>query len=251
MRTTTVCLTLLAALTAGCMDEGSMPFEPDATAAAGDHGFGPANSATYEVTITNLTGGQPFTPTLAVVHRQSVGLFEVGQAASLEIQEIAENGNLDPMLDALDGAMHVNDDVVTFGAGPPPVMPGESVTFEIDAERGARYFSFVSMLICTNDGFTGVAGAKLPIQPGDAAEWLSAGYDAGTEINTEDFDDLVPPCDDLTTGDTGTGTGTTDPALAEGGVIHHHGGIDGIDDLVPGIHGWTDPVAMIEVERIL
>jgi hypothetical protein len=32
-------------------------------------------------------------------------------------------------------------------------------------------------------------------------------------------------------------------------VIHHHPGIEGGSDLKPGIHGWSDPVARIEVER--
>lgn len=46
------------------------------------------------------------------------------------------------------------------------------------------------------------------------------------------------------------GTGVSNPALAEGGVIHHHEGILGIADLVPAIHGWTDPVAEVVIERV-
>jgi hypothetical protein len=45
------------------------------------------------------------------------------------------------------------------------------------------------------------------------------------------------------------GTGVSDPALAEGGVIQHHAGIEGGSDLDPAIHGWTDPVARIRVKR--
>jgi len=39
---------------------------------------------------------------------------------------------------------------------------------------------------------------------------------------------------------------------AEGGVIHHHAGIQGGADLVPAVHGWDvdEPVAEITVERI-
>ena len=45
------------------------------------------------------------------------------------------------------------------------------------------------------------------------------------------------------------GTGTSNPALAEGGVIAHHAGILGGADLVPAIHGWdvNAPVARITV----
>jgi len=49
-----------------------------------------------------------------------------------------------------------------------------------------------------------------------------------------------------------TGTGASNPALAEGGVTHHHPGIRGGSDLVPEVHGWDvdEPVAEITVQRI-
>ncbi|MGH2446799.1 MAG: spondin domain-containing protein, partial [Candidatus Limnocylindria bacterium] len=134
--------------------------------------------------------------------------------------------------------------------GPPPIAPGASVTFEITAAPNAR-FSFASMLICTNDGFTGVDAMKLPNQIGSSVTVHGAAYDAGTEVNTEDFADIVPPCQGLigvTSGE--PGTGMTDPALFEGDVIRHHAGIQGIADLVPTIHGWTDPVVEITVVRV-
>ena len=60
----------------------------------------------------------------------------------------------------------------------------------------------------------------------------------------------MPPCQGLIGDSSGeAGTGTSNPALAEGGVIHHHFGIQGVADLKTAIHGWTDPVARIEVER--
>ena len=107
------------------------------------------------------------------------------------------------------------------------------------------------MLICTNDGFTGVDSLRLPKDVGDAVVVRSAGYDAGTERNTEDLADIVPPCQGLVGVTSGEpGTGTSNPALAEGGVIHHHAGIVGGADLVPAVHGWSDPVAEITVERV-
>ena len=42
----------------------------------------------------------------------------------------------------------------------------------------------------------------------------------------------------------------SDPGLAEGGVIQHHAGIQGITDLDPEIHGWTDPVARATIRRV-
>ena len=111
--------------------------------------------------------------------------------------------------------------------------------------------SFASMLICTNDGFTGLDTFRLPKKVGDIAMVTTKGYDAGTEMNTEDFADIVPPCQGLIgimSGD--AGTGMSDVTLAEGGVIALHPGIQGGNDLVLGVHGWTDPVAEVVVERI-
>jgi hypothetical protein len=75
-------------------------------------------------------------------------------------------------------------------------------------------------------------------------------YDAGTEANTEDFADMVPPCQALIGGGSGVpGTGQSDPALAQNDVIRHHSGITGRMDLDPDVHGWdvNAPVARITV----
>ena len=242
-----ICTALMLLATAACVDQEAAPTAPEFDVALSVSGKG--GSATYEVTVTNDTGGQPFTPPLAVTHRKSLVVFEVGEAASLGVQEIAENGNLGPLEAALTGHKHVSDLVIALGS-PPPILPGTSRTFTITAGKGAKYLSFVSMLICTNDGFTGLDAVRLPKDGDDTSVYMTMAYDAGTEINTEDFDDMVPPCDPLTGGPGGSGTGTSNPALAENGVIHMHGGIQGGNDLSPSIHGWTGPVATVSITRV-
>lgn len=209
-------------------------------------------SGTYRVTITNLTGGQPFTPALVATHKGNDGFFQVGDPASFGIQQIAENGNLAPMIDRIAGDRDFLTHVVKEGeTGVPPVMPGETVSVEISAAPPHNFLSWASMLICTNDGFTGVDTLKLPSTVGQSVTVQTQAYDAGTEINTERFVDLVPPCGPLTGHDSmGQGTDMSNPALAEGGVIHHHGGIIGAGDLDPATHDWDNPVAVITIERI-
>lgn len=211
---------------------------------------------TFEVTFADLMNGQPLTPAVAATHRGKNELFRVGRNASFGLKEIAENGNNAPMLTRLGSDDEVSDVVEAPGgplvpAGSPgDAMFGQSTTFSIEAERGARFLSLAAMLICTNDGFTGVNALKLPSKLGDSVTVETAGYDAGTELNTEDFADIVPPCQGLIGVSSGEpGTGSSNPALAEGGVIAHHAGILGGADLVPAIHGWdTDaPVARITV----
>lgn len=214
----------------------------------------------YRVRITVRHPGQPLTPPLLAVHRQSVDVFSVGDTASPGVQAIAENGDLGPLNTSLTTTLGV----AAVVAGEAPLVgfgvPGsahfaDSVTLTIDAPGDARHLSWVSMLICTNDGFTGVDGLPLPGDVGERVRVGTAGYDAGTEVNTEDFADLVPPCQGLVgirspSGETGTGTGN--PALSEGGVIGHHSGVVGGVDLIPAFHGWdTDrPVAKIVVRRV-
>lgn len=253
MQARTFASALAALVVAACADT----MEPTAPTTDLEPAFASPNASpkaadmrSYEVTVYNLTSGQPFTPPLAVTHRRAIDVYEVGKPASFGVKEIAENGNLDPLLSALEGSRHVSDFVVAVAGDPPPVLPGGSVTFRIDAEGGAQFFSFVSMLVCTNDGFTGLDSKKLPEGLGDELEFETEGYDAGTEVNTEDFADIVPPCPPLTgVASTDPGSGMSDPALAEDGVIHHHTGVSGGEDLLAGLHGWTDPVARVKIRR--
>lgn len=226
-------------------------FAPAALAAVPADRAGGPPLRTYEITIDNLTEGQWFTPAVVGTHRKSADVFSVGESAGFGIKEIAENGNIDPLVAALSADKHVSAVVVAPSPdGPPPIAPGASTTFEITAEPGAQVLSWVSMLICTNDGFTGLDSIELPKTLQASVNIHTAAYDAGTELNTEHFADLVPPCPQLTGfGDQG-GTGSSDPALAEGDVIRHHSGIIGDADLVPALHGWSGPVAHVEITRI-
>jgi hypothetical protein len=240
------CISALAATLAA-----ATVFLATASLAAAD-----APVATYEVTISDLTAGQPLTPPVVATHRAATSMFTVGQPASFALKEIAENGNLAPMISQVESDKHVADSAAASAPLVPAGLPGsamfgDSVTLTVSASEGAKFLSFASMLICTNDGFTGVDSLRLPKDVGDAVIVRSAGYDAGTELNTEDFADIVPPCQGLVGVSSGEpGTGTSNPALAEGGVIHHHPGIVGGADLLPAVHGWTDPVAEITVERV-
>ena len=146
--------------------------------------------------------------------------------------------------------------------GPAPIVPDgnpggapfeSAQAFILSGGRGGDYLSIASMLICTNDGFTGVDSVRLPRHVGESSTYFSAGYDAGTEMNTEDFADMVPPCQGLvgiSSDDAGTGESNSD--LAENGVIGLHPGIAGLEggDLLAAEHGWVDPAVMVFVERI-
>ena len=211
---------------------------------------------TYQVTIENLTGGQALTPPIVATHRRGHLFYDVGRRAPDRIVQIAENGDLAPMSAFIAASRRVADSHTAMAPLVPAANPGgtpftNSVTFTIDGRRGATRISWASMLICTNDGFTGVDGLRLPHKVGQTVVARTAAYDAGSEANTEDFGDIVPPCQGLIgVSGTAAGTGASDPALATSGVIAHHPGITGRRDLLTNVHGWSDPVATFSVTRI-
>jgi hypothetical protein len=124
---------------------------------------------------------------VAATHRGKNELFRVGDAASFGLKEIAENGNNAPLLARLGSDRDVSDVVEAPGgplvpAGTPgSAMFGDTTTFNITAERGARRLSLAAMLICTNDGFTGVNSLRLPSKVGRSVTVETVGYDGGTE----------------------------------------------------------------------
>lgn len=116
-----------------------------------------AKTQMYEVTITNLTPGQPITPPLLVTHSKDVRIFTPGEMASEQLQQLAENGNAESLVEKLQSKVSVLD--IVQGTVPlvPANDPGEtglsySETFTVSAEGNMRYLSFASMLVCTNDG---------------------------------------------------------------------------------------------------
>ncbi len=207
----------------------------------------------YRITIQNLISGQPLTPPVVALHRKQVDVFTPGDAASFEVKEIAENGNTQPLVDLLSAQAGVAD----VFAGEAPIVPRDrqdetgfedTLTFTLEGGRAARYLSWESMLICTNDGFTGLDGVALPTRAGETVTFFTTGFDSGTEMNTEDFADIVPPCQGLIGVSSGEpGTGTSNPAIATDDVIEVHQGIVGGSDLLPEVHDWIDPVAQVVV----
>ncbi|MEL6871119.1 MAG: spondin domain-containing protein [Pseudomonadota bacterium] len=210
---------------------------------------------TYRVTISNLTVGQPFTPPVVAFHNNRAQIFEVGEPAIEGVRQIAENGNNAPLVAALAGDTNVR----AFYQGNAPLVPAANpggapfdseVTFEVTTDRSARFLSFVSMLICTNDGFTGLNTVRLPSNSAKTT-FLARGYETRTEQNTEDFSDIVPPCQGLIRGEVSEpGTGESNPLLSENGVIIPHIGVIGDNDLSRRTYGWSDPVAKVEVQRV-
>ena len=95
----------------------------------------------------------------------------------------------------------------------------------------------------------GVDSIKLPYYKQKTV--YATTYDARTEMNTEDFADMVPPYQDaIGISSDNEGTGTSNPVIVEDGVVISHLGIMGGEDLLENIHGLGNVVVKINIVRI-
>jgi hypothetical protein len=195
----------------------------------------------YEVTVTNLTRGQQFTPILVASHKAGVTLFQAGDPASVELATLAEEGNTVPLAALLTGMPEVKGVATSAGL----LNPGQSVTVTVPTGGGFGSVSLASMLIPTNDGFFALNGMKGP----DGAETLtffSPVYDAGSEHNDELCASIPGPSFAECGGPGGGGA----PVGDEEGYVHIHAGIHGIGDLNAADRDWRNPAAKITIRRI-
>lgn len=225
-------------------------------------GVAPASGAaehTYSITITNLTDGQPLSPPLLVTHTSEADLFEVGEPAGPGIEGVAETGapagpNTQSYLEGLQQATGVYAAIWATSPGPIPPGEGNSRTYEVTAAASANLLSAATMLVCTNDGFTGLDGLRLP--HGKKAKTVEIdSYDAGTEVNTEARADLVVGCKVGSEEGRGHGKDLSAGTSQNGTITTPHPGVDRDtdgDDVLGADQNWgDDPVARIRVERQL
>lgn len=209
---------------------------PQIQAAGKGHRHRPA---VYEVTVTNLTKAQSFTPLLVVAHHPRVSLFEVGQPASAELEALAETGATGPFEEALASTPGVRG--VSTGEG--LLAPGMTATIRVKGHRGDRV-SLAGMLIPTNDGFVAIDGAG-PFGRGTQSFHPPA-YDAGTEMNDELCINIPGPYYDECGGEGGPGA----PEDGKEGFVRIHEGIHGVGDFVAANRDWRNPVAKVSIRRI-
>ena len=215
-----------------------------AIASAGDGSETRAQNASqrYEVTVRNLTAGssQPLSPPLVVVHGRQADVWSRGQLASHVVADIAEDANTAPAVMALRGARGVRSATTGIDAGasaPAPIPPGASQTYTVRTRGPADRLSLVSMLVNTNDAFTGLDSYRL--RPGTRVLRKRA-YDAGSEVNNQRRDSIPGPC-----------CNSPNVRDAEGRVIRSHPGIrNGAGQLTRARFGWSGPVAEITVRQL-
>ncbi len=199
-----------------------------------------AMNGTWEVTITNLTQAQLFTPLVAIAHESPYRLFRVGQPASDGLELMAEGGNTSMLEEEASGSASSMDNHNDL------LGPGQSVTLTVTGNVRRTRISLAGMLIPTNDTFVAM-DAVTPPRRGSSMHLLQA-WDSGTEVNDQSCQHIPGPrCG---------GEGFS----VEGGEGHVHisNGFhdlgdtdqDGFEVLGPVRYDWRNPVARVRVQRI-
>lgn len=209
--------------------------------AAADDDEGEDGAAkTWRVTITNLTppgpgapGSQPLSPPLFVVHSRRADVWSVGEIANHGLAAIAEDANnavLESALPAIEGVS-----TVLTGAGG-PIPSGVTRSFTVETSGSFNRLSVVTMLVNTNDAFTGLDSLRLR---GHSSSHETMAYDAGSERNNELKSQIPGPC-----------CGNAFVRDPEGALIGPHEGITGRGQLSPAMYDWDGPAARITIDRV-
>lgn len=229
-------LPTLAILTAGCdSDNGAL--------------LGTAQEVQYQVTITNLTAGQPLSPAAIVVHRNGWRAFALGETASVALEKLAESGDNSDFISAADTDL----DVVATGSGQDVIAPGASEQIVASGRASSTsglQLSWASMPVNTNDGLAAINGIDIGgLAVGQSATHLAISYDAGTEANTESADTVPGPAA------SGLAEGFNPVRNDVRNAVYIHPGVvtqaDGLSTSALGeSHRWDNPIARIVIQRL-
>lgn len=208
------------------------------------------------IKMTNLTNAIYFTPILAAAHNGSNYLFESGKMASMNLQAMAEGGDISGLSTDIQSS---GGDVVENPASG-MLAPGANTEFNLVNNMDNQYLSLTAMMLPTNDGFVGTDRIKIPTTSGTYTYFLNA-YDAGTEVNNEVINGggalgaLGIPKDPGAADGVASninGTGVTTEEVNK--TVHIHRGAQGDNDAAGGtsdldntVHRWLNPVAKLVI----
>ncbi|MDE0012018.1 MAG: spondin domain-containing protein [Candidatus Poribacteria bacterium] len=206
-------------------------------------------SQMFEITLTNLTmgepgmGGQILSPPIFVTHAAGIDLAPVGEAATPALVALAEGGDTSGLA-AIATAAGANV-VIAEGMY---THPGASITVTVTADTVNSSLSVGSMLVSTNDAFIAATDVALFDEDGMpvSADIDLNAYDAGSEDNTEMASDIPGPLGLDAAVDP---EGSNERVPTADGVIAAHEGIQGVGD-VGEAFAWEEPTAMLTITPV-
>ena len=235
----TLLIALAATALAACDSSDSVtPFVPAPP---------PPPTATFEVTVSNLTNGQPLSPVGVIAHADGYAVFSIGAAATVGLEQLAEGGDNSFLLSEADA----DANVFATASGAAPIGPGgrETISIEVlQSDLANMRLSTSTMLVNTNDAITMLNAVDLSaMASGDVISQRTIAYDAGTEADTELAAHIPGPA--------GGGEGFNAARDDDADRVSMHTGVVGQDDgfaasSLDNQHRFDNPVAMVRIERI-
>ena len=235
----TLLLAMGATVLAACDSSDSVtPFVPDPP---------PPPTATFEVTVTNLTNAQPLSPVGVIAHGDGYAVFSIGAAATAGLEQLAEGGDNSALLAEADA----DAGVFATASGGAPIGPGgrETISIEVlQSDLANMRLSTSTMLVNTNDAVTMLNAVDLSaMQSGHVISQRTIAYDAGTEADTELAAHIPGPA--------GGGEGFNAARDDDADRVSMHSGVVGQEDgfatsSLSNQHRFDNPVAIVRIERI-
>lgn len=206
----------------------------------------PPAMASFDVTVTNLTNGQPLSPVAVIAHQAGYSVFTIGVPATVGLETLAEGGDNSMLIAEADADMNV----LGSGSGAAPIGPAgsETVTIEVlESDLPGLMISVSSMLVNTNDAISGLNGVDVSgLAEGDAWMGRAIVYDAGTELNSELAAEIPGPA----AGGEGFNAARNDRddrVTMHTGVVSQEDGL--MTSALTGQHRFDNPALMVRIER--
>ncbi|MCO4799738.1 MAG: spondin domain-containing protein [Colwelliaceae bacterium] len=195
----------------------------------------------YEITVSNLTYAQPMSPIAVILHDEG-NFWTIGEPSSLALETLAESG---------DNASFIAESIVLSGeSGTGMLLPGMSETIEISiTDNQPGYLSLATMLVNTNDAFTGINAIELNnLLAGESISVTTRSYDAGTEKNSELMSTIPGPASN------GAGEGFNE-MRDDLDKVGMHAGVVSVDDglsssVLTQAHKFDNPTLRITINRL-
>lgn len=145
-------------------------------------------NSVFDVNVVNATHSQPLSPPAFILHGDGYSAWEMGEPVSEGLEELAESGAPDNFL------LSAEDYALDQVAGE-LIMPGTNMSVTLSAESSdGLQLTVASMLVNTNDAFSGMTGFELDgLLVGESVSFLAPIYDAGTEMNDESVSSIPGP----------------------------------------------------------
>lgn len=186
-----------------------------------------------QVTVRNVTSGQPLTPAVVVVHDADAVILPSSAERLAGLEALAESGSNTELIATFNDRDGVKS-VSRFGG---IIAPNSGASIQNVLASPGDYITVIGMLACTNDA---IAVGTVIVPDDEDLPAIGAGrvLDAGTEENSESEDDV--PCLG------GTGVSAADTADGEGQIAPHPG-VAGTGDLTD-THGWYGTAIQITID---